>query len=165
MRRRFQWPGGAQASNSIRTLDWVRWQSSTRERGGSCLGTCDGLSAAGNRHGGAAPEAESFGRALLRPRYLDDTEGIHQGEKLPRANVAVGPSQRQAVAAGPYDRRREGTDQLRVDVGDQVAEMVDRDDHAGDLVRRDGRLFHPRRHDIGGLRSELRGRDANRSRP
>src|SRR5687767_13846341 len=96
MRRRFQWPAAPARSRPC----WTVRLGPLREFYKECPGATAGPSAAGDRHRGAPPQAERLGRALLRPGDLDDAEGIHQGEKLAGADVAVGPAQRQDVEIG-----------------------------------------------------------------
>ena len=108
--------------------------------------------------GAPRPKPQCLRGALLGPGDLDDPEGIDQGEKFPRPDVPVGPPQGSVWPPVRTTGRREAADQLGVDIGDQVAEVVDRDDHAADLVRRDGWLLDPGRHDVRGLRPEIRRR-------
>src|SRR6185437_9876734 len=91
-------------------------------------------------------EAQAFGRALLRPRDLYHAEGIDEREVLPRARVAIGPKERESVVAGMHQGQPKTLDQGRVDVADEVAEVIDGDDEPGDARMVDGWLIDPRRH-------------------
>ena len=54
--------------------------------------------------------------------------------------------QRKGMIAGVHQRQAEALDQRRVDVGDEIAEMIDGDDDAGDTAQLDRRVLDPGGH-------------------
>src|SRR5882762_7211085 len=65
------------------------------------------------------------------------SEGVHEREIFPGSGVAVGAQQWETVIPGVHQRQPEALDQRGVDIGDEVAEVVDADDDAGDAARLD----------------------------
>ena len=82
---------------------------------------------------------------MLGAGDLDHSEGVHEREIFPGPGVAVGAQQWETVIPGVHQRQPEALDQRGVDIGDEVAEVVDADDDAADAARLDRRVLHPRR--------------------
>src|SRR6266403_845290 len=92
-------------------------------------------------HRGTAAEPQPLRGAVLGAGDLDHPEGVHEREILPGTRVAVGAQQGKGMVPRVHQRQPEALDECGVDVGDEVAEVIDADDHAGDAARLDSRVL------------------------
>ncbi len=95
--------------------------------------------------------------ALFSARAISTTpKELTSARYSPGTRVAVGAQQRERMVAGVHQRQAEALDQRGVDVGDEVAEVIDGDDDAGDAARLDARLIDPGGHQRSHLLAQVR---------
>ena len=82
--------------------------------------------------------------ALFSARAISITpKELTSARYSPGRVSAVGAQQREGVIAGVHQRQAEALDERAVDVGDEVAEVIDGDDDAGDAARLDAQAHRP----------------------
>src|SRR5262249_46057324 len=76
-------------------------------------------------NGGATAQAQALRSTLLGPGDLQNAKRIDQSQVVSRLGIAVGAQQRKGVVAGLDQRLPEAAEQMAVDIGDEVAEVID----------------------------------------
>src|SRR6187431_772556 len=110
----------------------------------------------------SAGKSEAFGGALLDPRDLEDAKGIDQRKVVAGAHVRVCPPERDLDTAYPHLGASERVQQRAIDVRNQVAEVIDGHDSAGDLSHALRRRLEPAGDELGDALTERVWRDPTR---
>src|SRR4051812_36651756 len=85
-----------------------------------------------DHYGGTTAQAQALRRTLFRPGNFQYPKGIHQRQVLSRLCISIGAQQWKRVVSCLYQRLPKAADQSAIDVADEVAEVIDRNDHARD---------------------------------